>query len=193
MFTHLVAFHPRPQIASNLGRNVTRSPNPHRNRKRFPSGTKFLAYGRRLKSPSASTCRDLRIASPTRPYIYILLNSPNRNPIRAARAAANRKIAGHKATKFTHRGSLFVRLCTVFCSFVHLRLHYLHSSALFCVFPRPTIFRTTAFIGSGGDTVGKCAGPKWSNDHFGQNDLIPNPIFSICKTKMDQNGPFRSI
>ena len=35
-------------------------------------------------------------------------------------------------------------------------------------------------LGSGRGTVGKCAGPKWSkmvqNDHFGQNDLIPNRI-----------------
>ena len=29
---HFVAFHPRPQIASGLGRNVTRSPNPLGNR-----------------------------------------------------------------------------------------------------------------------------------------------------------------
>ena len=32
-----VAFHPRPQIPSNLGRNVTHSSNRHRNRKRFLS------------------------------------------------------------------------------------------------------------------------------------------------------------
>ena len=38
----LVAFHPRPQIASDLGRNVTRSPNPHQNRKRFPSGNEIF-------------------------------------------------------------------------------------------------------------------------------------------------------
>ena len=34
----LVAFRLRPQIASSLGRNVTRSSNPHGNRKRFPNG-----------------------------------------------------------------------------------------------------------------------------------------------------------
>ena len=68
-------------------------------------GTKFLAYGRRLKSPSASTRRDLRIASPTRPYIYVFFEFPKSQPAgrnrrnRAAKAAANRKIAGHKATK----------------------------------------------------------------------------------------------
>ena len=31
------------------------------------------------------------------------------------------------------------------------------------------------------------------DDHFGQNDLIPNWVFSIRETKMDQNGPFWSI
>ena len=51
----LVAFHPRPQIASDLGRNVTRNFNPHRNRNQFPSGNKILAYGRRFKSQPAST------------------------------------------------------------------------------------------------------------------------------------------
>ena len=30
------------------------------------------------------------------------------------------------------------------------------------------------------------------NDHFGQNDLIPNWILAF-RTKMDQNGPFWSI
>ena len=59
----LVAFHPRPQIASDLGRNVTRNFNPHRNRSQFPSGNEILAYGRRFKSQPASTRCDLRIAS----------------------------------------------------------------------------------------------------------------------------------
>ena len=63
-----MASHPRPQIASDLGRNVTRSFNPHRNRNQFPSGNKILAYGRRFKSQPASTRCDLRIASPTRPF-----------------------------------------------------------------------------------------------------------------------------
>ena len=64
----LVAFHLRPHIASDLGRNVTRSFNPHRNRNQFPSGNEILAYGRRFKSQPASTRCDLRIASPTRPF-----------------------------------------------------------------------------------------------------------------------------
>ena len=68
----LVAFHPRPQIASDLGRNVTRSFNPHRNRKKFPSGNEILAYGRRFKSQPASTRCDLRIASPTRPFLQVI-------------------------------------------------------------------------------------------------------------------------
>ena len=69
---HLVAFHPRPQIASDLGRNVTRNFNPHRNRNQFPSGNEILAYGRRLKSQPASTRCDLRIASPTRPFLQVI-------------------------------------------------------------------------------------------------------------------------
>ena len=69
---NLVAFHPRPQIASDLGRNVTRNFNPHRNRNQFPSGNEILAYGRRFKSQPASTRCDLRIASPTRPFLQVI-------------------------------------------------------------------------------------------------------------------------
>ena len=83
-----MAFHPRPQIASDLGRNVTRNFNPHRNRNQFPSGNEILAYGRRLKLQPASTRCDLRIASPTR------------------QAAANRRIASHKATFAKLRGNV---------------------------------------------------------------------------------------
>ena len=71
LIRYLVAFHPRPQIASDLGRNVTRSVNPHRNRNQFPSGNEILAYGRRFKSQPASTRCDLRIASPTRPFLQV--------------------------------------------------------------------------------------------------------------------------
>ena len=51
------------------------------------------------------------------------------------------------------------------------------------------IFRVI-LIGNGRSTVGKCTGPKWSkwsNDHFGQNDLIPNwicePFFPLQHSK----------
>ena len=47
---------------------------------------------------------------------------------------------------------------------------------------------------------GECTGPKWSkmvqngpNDHFGQNDLIPNWILALTRpkwTKMVHFGPF---
>ena len=76
----LVAFHPRPQIASDLGRNVTRSFNPHGNRNRFPSGNEILAYGRRFKSQPASTRCDLRIASPTRPFLQVIWTPQIANP-----------------------------------------------------------------------------------------------------------------
>ena len=45
-------------------------------------------------------------------------------------------------------------------------------------------------IGSGRSTVGKCTGPKWS-----QNALIPNWILAFARpkwTKMDHFVPFRS-
>ena len=63
-----------------------------------------MAYGRRLTSQQDSTRCDLRIASPTPPYIYVFFELPKSQPagrnrmIRAAKAA-NLKIAGHKATK----------------------------------------------------------------------------------------------
>ena len=76
----LVAFHPRPQIASDLGRNVTRSFNPHRNRNQFPSGNEILAHGRRFKSQPASTRCDLRIASPTRPFLQVIWTPQIANP-----------------------------------------------------------------------------------------------------------------
>ena len=76
-----MAFHPRPQIASDLGRTRHPQLQPAPEIASDPrAGTTFLAYGRRLKSQWASTRRDLRIASPTRPYVCGVLNSPNRNP-----------------------------------------------------------------------------------------------------------------
>ena len=75
-----MAFHPRPPIASDLGRNVTRSFNPHRNRNQFPSGNEILAYGRRFKSQPASTRCDLRIASPTRPFLQVIWTPQIANP-----------------------------------------------------------------------------------------------------------------
>ena len=61
-------------------------------------------------------------------------------------------------------------------------------------------------VGRGRGTVGKCTGPKWSqngpNDHFGQNDLILNRILAFAKSKWTKMvhfwsqevhfGPFRS-
>ena len=100
----LVAFHPRPQIASDLGRNVTRSFNPHRNRNQFPSGNEILAYGRRFKSQSASTRCDLRIASPTRPFLQVIWTAQIANPQAAiaelgppgGRKSQNRRPQGHE-------------------------------------------------------------------------------------------------
>ena len=77
---NLVAFHPQPQIASDLGRNVTRSFNPHRNRSQFPSGNKILAYGRRFKSQPASTRCDFENRKANPPLVTGDLNSSNRKP-----------------------------------------------------------------------------------------------------------------
>ena len=72
----LVAFHPRPQIASDLGRHVTRSFNPHRNRNQFPSGNELLAY---QDSPGRSRINPLRFENrkPNPPLFTGDLNSSN--------------------------------------------------------------------------------------------------------------------
>ena len=49
----LVAFHPRPQIAGDLGHVITCSSNSHRNRKRFPRRNETSAYGHRFRSQRA--------------------------------------------------------------------------------------------------------------------------------------------
>ena len=100
----LVAFHPRPQIASDLGRNVTCSFNPHRNRNQFPSGNEILACGRRFKSQPASTRCDLKNRKPNPPLFTGDLNSSNRKHPQAAiaelgppggRKSQNRRPQGH--------------------------------------------------------------------------------------------------
>ena len=63
---------PRPQIAIDLGRNVTRNFNPHRNRNQLPNGNEILVSGRRFKSQPASTRCDLRIASPIRFFLHVI-------------------------------------------------------------------------------------------------------------------------
>ena len=72
-FPRLVAFHRRPQIASDLGRNITCSSNPHRSRKRFSSGNKMFALWPQIQI--AARC-DWRIARPTHPHALCALSSP---------------------------------------------------------------------------------------------------------------------
>ena len=105
--TYLVAFHPRPQIASDLGRNVTRSSNRTRIASDSRAGTTF--FGSWPQSQIATGLNPLRFENrkPNPPlYLWSFALSksqpagPNRR-IRAAKAAANRRIAGHKATKGT--------------------------------------------------------------------------------------------
>ena len=75
------AFHPLPQLACELGRNLTRSSNPQRHRK--------LAYGSKFKSLLASTrCKFRSQAQPV----------PICGKLQKLRPHF-RRIAGHKATK----------------------------------------------------------------------------------------------
>ena len=90
-----MAFHPRPQIASDLGRNVTCSSNPHRNR--------TFGLWLQINSQRASTRCDVRIASPT-PPLYPRWPGLPKSQIRGLlsqnlgrQAAANCRIAPHKA------------------------------------------------------------------------------------------------
>ena len=96
-----MAFHPRPQIASDLGRNVTRSFNPHRNRSQFPSGNEILAYGRRFNAAGLNPLR-FENRKPNPPLFTGDLNSPNRKPAgrnRRIRAAKRPQIAESPATR----------------------------------------------------------------------------------------------
>ena len=60
----LVAFHPRPQIASDLGRNVTRSSNPHLKSQAIPERERNFCL---VAADSNRNPCDSRPASPTRP------------------------------------------------------------------------------------------------------------------------------
>ena len=97
---YLLAFHPRPQIASDLGRNVTRSPNPHPNRKRLPSGNEM--FGLWPQTQIATGLNLLRFANrkPNPPLYSCFFELPKSQP--AGLVAANRKIAVHKATKLVY-------------------------------------------------------------------------------------------
>ena len=102
---NLVAFHPRPQIASDLGRNVTRSSNPHPKSQAIPERERhfwLMAADSNRNGPQPAAIWE----SQTQPApIFVEFCTPKSQPagrnrrIRAAKAAANRRIAGHKATK----------------------------------------------------------------------------------------------
>ena len=103
---NLVAFHPRPQIASDLGRNVTRNFNPHRNRNQFPSGNEILAYGRRQIAAGLNPLR-FENRRPNPPLFTGDLNSSNRKPAgrsRRIRAARRLQIAESPATRPLRQG-----------------------------------------------------------------------------------------
>ena len=89
----LVAFHPRPQIASDLGRNVTRNFNPHRNRNQFPPQIQIAAGLNPLRFENRK---------PNPPLFTGDLNSSNRKPAgrnRRIRAAKRPQIAESPATR----------------------------------------------------------------------------------------------
>ena len=101
---HLVAFHPRPHIASDLGRNLTCSSTPHRNRKRFPSGNKISGvWPKSFKAQRASARRDWRIASPIHHLCAPVRSSehPNSQPAGRKQKKLGRQaaITSHEATK----------------------------------------------------------------------------------------------
>ena len=83
------------------GRIVSRSSNPHRNRKRFLSGIDILAY-RRFKSQRASTRCELRTVIPTRPLFEVVWTSQLANlqaAITELGSPGGRKIAELPATR----------------------------------------------------------------------------------------------
>ena len=94
-----MAFHLRPQIASELGRKLTRSSNPHRNHKRFASGNGILALW-----PQIQIAAGLNPPRSTRPYLRWSEHPKSQaagrgHRILAAKQPQNRRIASPKATK----------------------------------------------------------------------------------------------
>ena len=101
----LVAFHPRPQIASDLGRNVTRSFNLHNEiAANSRVGTRSLAYGRRFKSQPALNPPRFENRKPNPPLFWQVIWTPQiANPQAAiaelgppgGRKSQNRRPHGH--------------------------------------------------------------------------------------------------
>ena len=98
----LVAFHPRPQIASDLGRNVTRNFNPH------PKSQPIFEWERNFglwpQTQIAAGLNPLRFENrkPNPPLFTSDLNSSNRKPAgrnRRIRAARRPQIAESPATR----------------------------------------------------------------------------------------------
>ena len=100
-----MAFHPRLRIAGELGRNLTCSSNPHRNRKRYQAGTKLLAYG--MQIPIVEGLYPLRFENhnPNRPctrwseHPKSQTHKPQSQNLGRCQAAAGRRIAQLPATR----------------------------------------------------------------------------------------------
>ena len=99
-----MAFHPRPQIASNLGRKATRSSRPHRHRKRFPSG--YEIFGLRPQIQIAAGLNLLRFdnCKPNPPHMLVVVCQVANPQATIAElglsGGCNRRIASHKITKY---------------------------------------------------------------------------------------------
>ena len=100
--TTLLAFHPQPQIASDLGRNVTRNFNPHRNRSQFPSGNEIFGLWPQIQIAAGLNPLRFENRKPNPPLFTGDLNSSNRKPAgrnRRIRAARRPQIAESPATR----------------------------------------------------------------------------------------------
>ena len=101
----LVAFHPRPQIASDLGRNLTRTSNPHPKSQAMPQRERHFCLWPQTQIATGLNPPRFENRKPNPPLYLWCFELPKSQPagrnrrIRAAKAAANHKIAGHNATK----------------------------------------------------------------------------------------------
>ena len=92
----------RPQIANDLGHNVTRSSNAHRNRKRFPSGNEVLSLWLQIQIAAGLNPLRFENRKPNPPLFRCDLTSPNRKPAdrnRRIRAARRPQITESPATR----------------------------------------------------------------------------------------------
>ena len=120
----LVAFHPQPQIASNLGRSVTRSSNPHRNRKQFPSGNDIFALWPQIQIASGLNPLRFESRKPNPPlYVYFLSSL-------GAQTAKTFICSKSAVSADSRKGAQKLRKTTLSAQFLHKKggfAHFWHS------------------------------------------------------------------